>query len=233
MKISLLKLLLLSCITHGVCKAESRVKIAVIDSGLRVDSRIKPYLCRSGHHHFKSSWDTDVHGHGTNIANLIADNINPATHCLMIMKVFYYKKVLNHIVIDSADSDFISESIRLAVQNGAKYINMSIGSGTQYLRGEDLAIKSAIANKVHIILSAGNNRKLLTKNCKLYPVCNKYDKSYFHIVGSKTNGSVASYSNYGPIVDAWVDGTNKGMPAMSGTSQSAAIFTGRFVSAFR
>lgn len=232
MKNTLVKCFIL-LVAFNAYSQETRTKIAVIDSGLRVNDRIRPYLCKSGHNSFKSGWNIDVSGHGTNVANLIADSINSKTHCLMIMKVFYYNNIKGNLVSDTIPDHYIPNSIIFAIANGAEFINMSISSGPDYFKNEDLAIRKAIEHKIHVVLSAGNNGMFLSKECRLYPVCNKYDKKYFHIIGSKTNGSIANYSNYGPIVDDWVNGTDRGKPVMSGTSQSAAIFTGRLVNVLK
>jgi len=194
---------------------ETRVKIAVIDTGINVSPKLKPFLCTSGHISLVDDFplrDSNVQMHGTNIVGLISENLDPKRECILIIK--FYK--------DGLHEDFFKKvrtAVDYAVFRQVKFINMSLGGeGVSDL--EKLAISNAIDKKIRIAVAAGNGlfkpikdkdgkfvrldgtrdkvdrwpRKYyaawigqdLDKNCYYFPACYQFPSEYFRVVGSNT-----------------------------------------------
>ena len=71
--------------TNAQVAKETRIKIAIIDTGIDVTPKIAPYLCNSGHKSFHGAFsfgsydvfkDSVPQKHGTNVADLIAQNLD-------------------------------------------------------------------------------------------------------------------------------------------------------------
>lgn len=194
---------------------ENRVKVAIIDTGVNVTPMLKPFLCSSGHISLVDDFplrDSNLSMHGTNIAGLISENLDPKRECLLIIK--FYK--------DGLDTDFFKKvrtAVDYAVFRDAKFINMSLGGdGASDL--EKLAISNAIDKGIRIAVAAGNgiHRPIkdkdgffvrldgtrdkvdswhhryyadsvgqdLDKKCFYYPACYKFPVEYYRVVGSNT-----------------------------------------------
>lgn len=243
---------------------EKRVKIGIIDTGVDVTQKLRPFLCSSGHISLvddSSLTDSHYSKHGTNVAGLISENLDPEKECLLIIK-FYD---------DSKKANFFKNvrlSVNYAITQKVSYLNMSLG-GDSPISLEKESIKEALEAGIKISVAAGNGEegplkdknnlyvrkdsnfrdsKLvkgveyvkanigfdLDKKCQYFPACYDFDSKNFHVVGSTTGyknsyGGITSYSNYGKKVTSWEDGTNKGFPPLSGTSQATAIHTGKWV----
>jgi hypothetical protein len=223
MKIKLLSLILImypcALLQAEGLVIEKRVKIAVIDTGLDVTSAIKPFLCKTGHISLIDDAplkDTYSGKHGTNVAGLIAKNLDAKKECLLIIK--FYK--------ESKDDFFkkVRLGINYAVTQKVKFINLSLGgSGSSDL--EKLAIFDALRKGIRVSVAAGNDKKDLNENCYYYPACYAFGTPLFRVVGSNTG----KYSNKGRVVTNLEDGTGVGTPKLSGTSQATAINTGKWV----
>ncbi|NJO48279.1 MAG: S8 family serine peptidase [Leptolyngbyaceae cyanobacterium RM2_2_4] len=207
--------------------------VAVIDTGFTVSqSTAGAKLCKYGHKDFTSlneSTSTDKtvtpvpvdnHGHGTNIAGVIQKFAGNANFCIVVLKYYDPKVVGNNL-------DQTVKAIRYATQIGVKYINYS-GGGIEHSEAERAAVKSFLDKGGIFIAAAGNERSDLSK-LAYYPAM---DDARVTVVGSvEPNGEVAGYSNYGKQVTRWEYGTNQvgfGM-SMSGTSQAAAVATGKII----
>lgn len=205
-------LLLTSSYAHPL---EARIKIAIVDTGLEVTPEMKPYICEGMSFSLDSSNTfVDSNGHGSNVAGLIVEGLDPKKYCIQIIK---YR--------DNIDTYMVAFAIRNAVAMGVSYINLSLsGSGSSVV--EYLDIMKALQQGVHIAIAAGNQRLTLTKNfCPVFPTCYKIDNENFRIVGSNTG----HYGNQGPMIKYWEDGSDKGLPSMTGTSQATAIHMNKWI----
>ena len=244
-------------IKYHYSNEETRIKIVVIDSGLKLTPEIKPYLCKD----LAISTDGDspftkVADHGTNVAGLIAEQIDPTKACLVIVK-YWAQNVLDTGLIDSEIM-----GIEYAIKIQAQFINMSL-QGADFSAAEYDIIARALRMGIKISVASGNNRgnaevldangfPVLTKNakgqtaplitaagadlskkCDVYPACLQFNSELFHVVGTSTGykndwGGNHFYGNYGKPGMYYEDGTLKGFPAMTGTSQATAIHTGKW-----
>lgn len=181
------------------------VIVAVIDTGIDTDSadlngNILPgYNVITG----KASIDDieDSNGHGTRVSTLIAGN----GQGLGLLGVAPEAKILPVKVIDNFSDgkvENIQRGIKWAVDNGAKIINMSIGS-RKYNDTIYEAIKYAQKKGCIVVAAAGNH---ITENHSnvLYPG----SLPGVVTVGSITNNyDVAPFSNKGNSMDLLGPGT--------------------------
>jgi len=210
------------CLTLNSAHAQEPIKVAIIDTGLNLqDQRFSSKLCPDAlHTDFTNNNNiTDIDGHGTHVAGLIKQYAGEGAYCFIILK-YYDAKQLGK---DNEDHEL--QAIVYAVISGANIINLS-GGGPSFDEREYLILKKE--KDVLLIGAAGNEGQ----NVRRYPGC--LGLSNTRCVGALgTDGRRASFSNYGPWVNAWQPGVDilSTMPdnktgVMSGTSMSTAIETG-------
>ncbi|NJO65313.1 MAG: S8 family serine peptidase [Richelia sp. RM2_1_2] len=204
---------------------ETRIKIAVIDTGIQKTIENTKFFCQT-EHDLTGEGIQDFLGHGTNIAGIIAKYINPKTHCILVIK-YYAKTPSNSTVLD-----LIIKSFEIAVKEQVKYINLSSG-GPGKNDKEHAAIKNALDKNITVVVAAGNENTNLLKDCDYYPACYNFTSNKFKVVGNGKSEKEKTYSsNFGtpPITD-WKYGVNQNGFGfvMTGTSQSTAIKTGEIV----
>lgn len=193
----------------------TRIKIAVIDSGIN-SSALKPYLCDGGHIDLTGNTLTDVVGHGTNVTSIIVKNLNPKTHCIVIIKWFHN---------DKAHLSAVSPAITKAIEDKVSYINMSL-SGYAYDAQEFYSIQKALDLGIVVVVAAGNNGKNLGVKCDIYPACYPINNKNYYVVANFVDDVRFDSSNFGGPVNAFENGVNinAGGYVMTGTSQAAAKF---------
>ena len=140
---------------------------------------------------------------------------------------------------DEHDKD-IALAIRYAVNNGAKIINMSFGKPVSpYKQFVDDAVRYAAANGVLLVHAAGNDAEDIDEE-PFYPNPIFLDSTKavnFLTIGASgdysTGGLVASFSNYGKMVDIFSPGVyinsttfNNGYEAYDGTSMASPVAAG-------
>lgn len=216
----------------SLCKTKI---IAVIDTGFGIgwDGEGATHLCKYGHKDFtggKSSLQfgtidpvpVDEHGHGTHIAGLIdsyARKVNDS-YCLVILK--YYDPKAN----DNKNLQRTVEAVYYAKRIKADYINYS-GGGISPSPNEEEAIENFIHGGGTFVAAAGNENEDLAYN--------SYCPAQYEGVIAVGNGTDEPHrvptSNYGKRVNRWENGNNVVIfnHSMTGTSQAAAIATGKIV----
>lgn len=210
---------------------QAKIKIAVIDTGYKLPAY--PYqdytgvnLCEGQHADIVKGLTYlnippyESHPHGTNVAHIIDNQLGKEykdDYCLVIIK--YYSLFENTI-------DLSIKAIKYAIDIKVDFINYS-GGGTVESAEETRLIKKALNNKIIIVAAAGNNGENLSKSA-FYPAMSD---NRVIVVGNLKNKKRSPSSNYGKQVDIWENGTevNGGGIVMSGTSQAAAIVTGKLV----
>ena len=222
----LLFLALYSLNAVGGCHKQTR--IAIIDTGLDLqDPRFQNHLCKTGHKNFlpdEGRWD--INGHGTHVAGLIKQYAGDADYCILVYRFYSEQDPGKH----NLDREILS--IKEAIKNKATIINLSEG-GPEFIEEEYLLIKNH--PKITFVMAAGNDGKNLD-----IPGNEYYPGSYFlpneKVVSSMGNNSMRSdFSNFS-MKSEWEIGENVKstlpfgrMGYMSGTSQAAAIFSGKLV----
>jgi subtilisin family serine protease len=200
----------------------TKMKVVIIDTGIKKDKRIEPFLC-------KESYDAtgkgieDRKGHGTHIASIIAENLDTSKYCLYIVKFFDTNDVMSHYI----------KAIKHV--NGLKnvfVINMSLG-GPMSDKDEKKMLENELKKGVKINVAAGNEGYNLDIECRSYPSCYNFSSKNFHSVGNTSNVSKErwSSSNYGKVVKYWEVGVRVKTWAgtMTGTSQATAVHTRNMV----
>lgn len=201
--------------------AETRDRVVIVDTGVS-STFDKSYICKDGNMDFTNSGTiNDTHGHGTNIASIIAKEMNPSKLCITSLKFYGDRRP----GIDNLIS-VVKALLYTRTLNNVVFINLSL-SGIDKSEPEEKALRFlAEKRNVKISVAAGNNGQNLTEICNIYPAC--YDiKKNFYVIGNKGNVN----SNYGGPVLIQEDGNKvcAGGSCLTGTSQAAALFTARLI----
>lgn len=199
--------------------SESRIKVAVIDTGVHVFMANEDFMCDEKPVSYSGNSPYDTHGHGTNIIGIISEGINPKTHC--IVSINFYKQEASgeqslKAIVKSLKHVYNDHSIR--------YLNLSLGGPTPS-NVEKLYIKRLLLRGVTIVAAAGNDgQNLDIPRNNYYPASYKETLNYsnFYVVKS-----LSHTSNYGKIVTDTFSGINVKpkfwySKRMTGTSQATA-----------
>jgi subtilisin family serine protease len=191
------------------------LRVAILDTGANTFTGAK--MCASGHAEFVGSGSTaDRHGHGSNIAALIAQEAGDANYCLIIVKIFGGPN----------EKDAYIRGLHYTIGLKPDIVNLSWG-GYRYDIREAILIKELLSNGVRIHAAAGNNNLNFNEvGCKFMPAC--LDPRIFIVANV---GATANYGNR--YIDVTIDGRHKlgaGL-SMGGSSQSTALYTGQVVRA--
>lgn len=208
----LLPILLATGISHA---SESRIKIAVVDTGIHKQQVLLPYMCKSGVRNMTEFDESDVNGHGSHIVHIIGTRIDVKKYCIVSYKVWHnsQKGVMSNTLKaleDIADNDF-------------KYVNVSMSGGDFNIK-EYLLFKRLTNSEVKVSVAAGNNKITFTdRSCSIYPACYKLNHNFYVVSAKDTPASNKgkftikekgrNISSYGGI--------------MSGSSQATAIWTSK------
>ena len=229
--------------------------VAVIDTGFGYQGKGKEAkLCKYGHKNFTNITDysmeygtkdpipADNHGHGTNIVGIIEKFANNAPYCIVIIKYFDPNADKHNSFVVSAKAINYANNIK------ADIINYS-GGGIYTDAKETKAIRLFLYRGGILIAAAGNERSNLDrKENSYYPAMSDervITVGNAHLLGlqESVNGrplvtipeggmAVPSFSsNYGKKIKKWEIGEDiEGYGiTMTGTSQSAAKYTGKLI----
>ncbi len=185
------------------------VTVAVLDTGLKTGGNDGIGCVVNGYDIVNGDTDpTDGDGHGTHVSGTIAQNTNNAigvaglAHGACIMPV----KVLD----DNGDGSFadITEGVYYAVNNGARVINMSLGTNARFGVTNDSvfdpALEYAYANNVTVVCASGNDgsRKNVSYPA-IYPTT-------IAVGAVDLKSKVTRYSNKGDNLDIVAPGGDNG-----------------------
>jgi hypothetical protein len=227
-------LFLLSVAVLSTHSLSNTIQVAVVDTGLYkpgLQNKKKHGICSTGHYAATNSTLIDNDGHGTNVSGLIHKYARGTNYCQIIYKFW-----------DSTTKNSMRNYIKILwnlVRTRPTIVNFSMG-GSEFSYEERFLIKKILDNGTIIVASAGNHSKKLGGTyCEKDSGCSVYN--FFPaaidlrniVVGNLSRlGNPSKSSNYGNIVDVWEMGNNvKGAygKAMTGTSQAAAIYTGKLI----
>lgn len=191
-----------------IANAENR--IAVVDTGINVNEKNKPYLCKDGHEDFTGYGLHDREGHGTEVVQHIIDNSNTKNFCIVVFK-FWERELSTQQAISSTVSAF-----RKAKELKIKLINYSANGNTR-TEEEELFIKNN--PEITFVVAAGNDNVNLDFSPR-YPASYGYNNVF--VVGALAfDGKKHRVSNYGSVVSFW--------EKAHATSFATAIKTGKIV----
>ncbi len=169
-------------------------RVAILDSGVASDnSDISPKVVARANFSSASTGE-DNYGHGTHVAGIVAATANNTTGVASVCPdcTILDAKVLNDS--GSSSNSSVANGIDWAVSNGAKVINLSLGS-TSKTRSMETAINNAWNQGVVIVAAAGNNGS----TTKFYPAAYP---NVIAVAATDNTDAKASFSNHGA---RWVD----------------------------
>ena len=217
------------------------IRIGVIDTGYDFKATWKhkgahtPIFCDVEHKDFTTTKENpnylvDNHGHGTHVAGLIARYAKGLDYCLVIVKFYDPTNPFSDNLVNSI------KSFQYLLEQNVDVVNYS-GGGLSKTVTECSIIKKALDQGIIFVTAAGNEGSNL-KNNPYYPaMCD--DRviivTNLHPGGKKLAPS-SNYSENSKIEVFSEKGTSRfstlpggQMGNMTGTSQAAAIMTGKIV----
>lgn len=178
----------------GISQSNSDVKIAILDTGIDQDHEDLAGKIVLQANFSNSPTIDDFYGHGTHVGGIAAAQTN---NNIGVSGAGYNASLMNGKVLDDdgvGSHSSVASGIIWAADNGAKVINMSLGStvGSSTLQN---AVNYAWGKGVVLVAAAGNC------GCKsrLYPA---YYSNVIAVAATNHNDGKASFSTYG---SRWVD----------------------------
>lgn len=186
------------------------IKVAVIDTGYKED--VAPYLCKDvKSKDFTGEGIYDTVNHGNIVSKIILAN-SKGKACIVMLKVFNSNQKL--------DYNKYNQALQYLANHRVDIINISM-DGIEPLDFEKKQLDFQVNRGVKVIASAGNSGMNLDNECLSFPACN----GNAIVVGTKVGKNLASYTNYGKIVNEYEQ--EEYYENKRGTSFSAATFSGR------
>jgi subtilisin family serine protease len=153
---------------------------------------------------------TDIHGHGTHIAGIIASNANGVG----IVGVAPWAKLMSIKISPNAFVSIGTAGLIYAVNNGANSVNISWGTPFKALVLED-ALRYARQNDVFVAIAAGNTGDSTEANPAAID-------SAFAVGAGNSRGYLTWFSTWGPFVDLVAPGEDMLSLRASGTDMYAS-----------
>lgn len=211
--------LLMIIFAHSIGKAEEyRKKIVVIDTGVNYNLVNRTFLCSSpGVATFGNKSDlSDLHGHGTNVVQLISQGMDATRYCI------YMIKGMNTKIPETEALPFYFKALQLLPKiENISIVNLSLG-GFANEPTETMILNDLLNKGARVVAASGNDgNKFMNIKCSYFPVCALYTKKLFYSVSSYdilANDGANMGFQYRPFCG--------GKPKMCGTSQATAYFTG-------
>lgn len=200
-----------------VTKGSASVRVAVVDTGIDVGDPNYPFFPDlTGHEDIVSCQSpiiasfvsgesgNDDNGHGTHVAGIIGACTNNA---IGVAGANWSVQLMGAKVLDFSGSGTLSavaSGIRWAADNGAKVINLSLGTSTPY-RTLERAINYAWNRGAVLACAAGNSGS----TAKTYPAAYT---NCIAVAATDQTDTKASFSSYGAD---WVDVAAPGVAILS------------------
>ncbi len=182
------------------------VVIAILDTGIDFDHPdLQNKIYSTGYDFANDDPDpTDDYWHGTHVSGIAAADTNNRQGiagvgwmCTILpIKVFFVPA--DPMEEPYAESFWIAEGIRYAVDNGAQVINLSLG-GEVPSATERNAIQYAFDSDVVVVAASGND-----SGAVLYPAA--YEEYVLAVAATDFDDLRPGWSNYGPEIDVAAPG---------------------------
>jgi thermitase len=199
--------------------------VAVIDTGVNAAHPDLFGQVEAGYDFANKDNDpTDDQGHGTHVAGIIAAKGDNRTGALGVAPQARVLSIKALSASGSGSTTSIVESLNYAVQQGAKVINLSLGSPYRSLAME-IAVRNAQAAGCLVVAAAGNDGKDLKTYPAGYP-------GVISVASTTTKDARSSFSNFGTWVTMAAPGSSiyatykSGYARLSGTSMAAPHVAG-------
>jgi subtilisin family serine protease len=193
-------------------ETKTRFRIAILDTGIKSEWKDHKAFCRDGHVDFTSKGINDIHGHGTNIAGILAERIDLNKNCLVVLK-HWHSQTTNH-------TGFYIKALKHIVEQKFSVTVLAAGGSAPIFGEKDLLSQIPV-----VIAAAGNEALDLSKQCRSYPVCfylpNVIAVGATDLIVGNRNGPVKVYER-GHMVSGF------GV-MLSGTSQATAIYAAKYI----
>lgn len=222
------------------------VIVAVVDTGFDFESTWetsikdnpglkKPRMCKYGHKDFTGFGMQDHHGHGTHIAGLIAQYAADANYCIVAIKYF------DNLFQGPGNLTISNKALQRAINIKVDMINYS-GGGVEKSDEECTIIKSALDAGIVVVVAAGNEKSDINEKPYYPAMC---DDRIIVVANTNKAGKYEPTSNFSNSVEINAKGLYKEVgnrvlsiipgdrtAKMTGTSQAAAIKTGKIIKSF-
>jgi len=200
-------------------------KIAIVDTGVRGTHEDLSGKTLAGYNVITSSAilvgaNSDDNGHGTAMASAAAASANNSKG---LVGTAYNAQVIPIKVLNSSGSGLASDvasGINWAINNGAKVINLSLGS-SEYSQTMHDAIARATSGGAIVVAAAGNDATTLA-----YP---GRDSLVLSVGSVNSSNARSSFSGYGSELDVMAPGESIIVAYYTGNSSYATV-TGTSVS---
>lgn len=203
----------------------SGIKVAVVDTGVQKDHPDLVSNLLVGYDFVNGDSDAnDDNGHGTHVAGITSSSFNQAG----VVGVGHSAKILPVKVLNAQGYGYLSDvakGIYYAADNGARVINLSLGSPTDSLILKD-AVNYAANKGVLVVAAAGNDGGAPCSYPGAYTnaVCvvatdkNNLLASFSNIGGELAAPGVYNYSTYIGSTYKYLSGTSMATPHVSGAA---------------
>lgn len=201
------------------------VKIAIVDTGIQLNHPDLVNNIVQGYDFVNNDTDAnDDNGHGTHVAGLAGASFNEAG----VVGVSYSAKLMPVKVLNAQGYGYLSDvakGVYYAADNGAKVINLSLGSSTDSLVLKD-AVNYAASKGVLVVAAAGNNggapcsfpAAYTSAICVVATDSKNLLASFSNIGGELAAPGVYNYSTYLGSTYRYLSGTSMATPHVSGAA---------------
>lgn len=201
------------------------VKIAIVDTGIQINHPDLVNNIVTGYDFVNNDSDAnDDNGHGTHVAGLASASFNQAG----VIGVSHSSKLMPIKVLNAQGYGYLSDvakGVYFATDNGARVINLSLGSPTDSLVLKD-AVNYAANKGVLVIAAAGNDGGSPCSYPAAYSnaICvvaidsRNLLASFSNIGGELAAPGVYNYSTYLGSTYRYLSGTSMATPHVSGAA---------------
>lgn len=152
---------------------------------MNVTNEIASFFCKAGHKSFlpDTSWNEDKIGHGTSIAKVLVQQMNPEKSCIVV-----YKTADRNIESNKKAEAYATALMNLASQD-FDVLLLALEDVSYFYKEIEWLNTLLSKPNVQIVVAAGNGGVQLLENneCMVFPACLRpklKNKNRFHVVGS-------------------------------------------------